>query len=395
MRTPENDRRRFLQLAAAGAGIAAQPGLVSSLQAQARGAVKITEARPIVAAPNTLFVLVRASDGSFGLGECSPMNPRVEAAFIEHSFRDLLLGADPFDTSPLYENILYRRFKLGPQGALSESYAGVDQALWDLKGKILGQPVWRLLGGRFRERIPVYFSYGWDRKATPSEIGKLMGAAAQRGYGAVKIRMGWSPARLDPPDDPAERILKEIRAAVGPGVDIMFDVNNGYSAARAIEMGRRLREKFGITHYEEPTPQYDYAAMAEVARAVEAPVAAGEHEYTLWQFKDLITQGRPAIVQPDVTKCGGLTPAMQIAALVEAFNLTIVCHNTTPTVGTSAMLHYTAAAAPARARQEFTGERESLNRFFKNRLEFADGCLKTPDAPGLGLEPKLDELLKL
>ncbi len=383
-------RRRFLKLAAFLPAI-------SRLEAQtsaARGAVKITEVRPILAASNTLFVLVRASDGSFGLGESSPMNVRIEAGFIEHSFRDLLVGADPFNTTPLYEDILYRRFKLGPQGALSESLAGVDQALWDLKGKILGQPVWRLLGGRFRERIPVYFSYGWDHKATPAEIGRLMGAAAQRGYGAVKIRMGWSPARLDPPDDPAERILKEIRAAVGPNVDIMFDVNNGYSTARAIQMGRRLREKFGITHYEEPTPQYDYAAMAEVARAVEVPVAAGEHEYTLFQFKDLITQGNPAIVQPDVTKCGGLTVAMQVAALVEAYNRIIVCHNTTPTVGTSAMLHFTAAVAPARYRQEFTGERQSLDRFFQNRLEFAGGYLKVPEGPGLGLEPKLDELLK-
>ena len=112
--------------------------------------------------------------------------------------------------------------------------------------------------------------------------------------------------------------------------------------------------------------------------------AAGEHKYTLWQFKDLITQGRPALVQPDVTKCGGLTVALQIAALVEAFNLTIVCHNTTPTVGTAAMLHYTAARwPPARARQEFTGPRESLERFFSNRLEFKDGFLTVPQGPGL------------
>lgn len=383
-------RRSFLNLTIAG-GLALP---LRTLGQDARGAVKITEVRPIIAAPNTLFILVRASNGQFGLGEASPMNVRVEAAMLEHSLRDLLLGADPFDTGPLYHRILFRRFKLGPQGALSETMAGVDQALWDLKGKILGQPVWRLLGGRFRDRIPVYFSYGWDHKATPAEVGRLMGAAAQRGYGAVKIRMDWSPARLDPVDDPAERMLTEIRAAVGPKVQLMFDVNNGYSTARAIEMGRRLYEKFGIVHYEEPTPQYDYSAMAEVARAQPVPIAAGEHEYTLWQFKDLITQGRPAIVQPDVTKCGGLTPSMQIAALVEAHNLSIVCHCTTPTVGMAATLHYVAAVEPARPRQEFTGERESLQRFFSNRLEFSEGWMRVPDGPGLGLDAKLDELLK-
>ena len=99
-------------------------------------------------------------------------------------------------------------------------------------------------------------------------------------------------------------------------------------------------------------------------------------------------QGQPAIVQPDVTKCGGLTPAKKIAALVEAFNLNIVCHNTTPTVGTAAMLHFTASTPAARYRQEFTGARESLNKFFKNKLEFSGGFLTVPSGPGLGLEPQ-------
>src|SRR5690242_5438363 len=154
-------RRNFLSVAA-GAGALAFPFQETSEAQAARGAVTITEVRPIIAAPNTLFVLVRASNGQFGLGECSPMNVKIEASFLENSLKDLLVGADPFDTGPLYHTILYRRFKLGPQGALSETMSGVDQALWDLKGKILGQPVWRLLGGRFRDRIPVYFSYGWD-----------------------------------------------------------------------------------------------------------------------------------------------------------------------------------------------------------------------------------------
>lgn len=378
-------RRQFLVLPALAAGAVFDP---RPLLAQARGAVKITEVRPLLLGGGTVFALVRASDGTVGIGECSPMNDRIIASFIENAIRDTVVGADPFDAEPLYDRVLFRRFKLGPMGALSEALAGVDQALWDIRGKILKQPVSALIGGRYRERIAVYFSYGWDKKATPAEVGKLMGGAVQRGgYQAVKIRMDWSPAQLDPPNDPADAILKEMRAAVGDKVELMFDPNNGYSTARAIEVGRRLHEKFNIVHYEEPTPQYDYAAMAEVARQVPVPIAAGEHEYTLWQFKDLITQGHPAILQPDVTKCGGITPGKKIAALAEAFNLNITCHNTTPTVGTAAMLHFTASTAAARYRQEFTGERESLKRFFKNQLEFSDGSIAVPSAPGLGLEP--------
>jgi L-alanine-DL-glutamate epimerase-like enolase superfamily enzyme len=359
------------------------------------GDLRITEIKPLIIGNRTLFVLVRASNGMFGLGECSPMNLPILAAHIEYGLKPRLLGKDPFNVEPLYDDMLYGNFKLGPMGAVSEAIAGVDIALWDLKGKVLGQPVYKLLGGKYRDRQPVYFSYGWNRKDTPDDVARLMGRAAERGFTGFKIRMNFGMAVLDRPDDPSEAYIAAIRKAVGDQADVGFDPNNGYTAKGAIAIGRRLYEKYNIAFFEEPTPQYDYAAMAEVARALEAPIAAGEHEYTLWQFKDLITQSGISIVQPDVVKCAGLTQAKKIATLALAYNRHVVVHNTTPTVATAAVIHFAVSCANAARRQEYPGERPDLDRFFENKLEFDRGFFRVPELPGLGLVARESELRKL
>jgi L-alanine-DL-glutamate epimerase-like enolase superfamily enzyme len=387
-------RRSLFRWAGGAAGMAAASVPV---WADAPADIRITDVRPLSINGRTLFVLVRASNGMFGLGECSPMNLPVLAANIQNVLKPRLLNKDPFQGEPLYDELLYPNFKLGPMGAVSEAIAGIDIALWDLKGKILGVPVYKLLGGKYRDRQPVYFSYGRGstKRDTPESVAKLMAQAAERGFTGVKIRMDFGSAVLDAPDDPSEAFISAIRRAVGDSVDVAFDANNGYTAKRAIAVGRRLYEKYNIAWFEEPTPQYDYAAMAQVAAALEVPVSAGEHEYTIWQFKDLIAQSGISIVQPDVAKCGGLTQAKKIAALALAHNKHIVVHNTTPTVATAAALHFAASCSNAARRQEYPGERADLDRFFENKLEFDRGLLKIPELPGLGLVVRQSELEKL
>lgn len=382
-------RRAFFH-STAGAAVAA----ASPLRA-APADMRITEVRPLIIGGRTLFVLVRASNGTFGLGECSPMNLPILAAHVEHGLKPRLLGKDPFQIEPLYDAMLFPNFKLGPMGAVSEAIAGVDIALWDLKGKILGQPVYKLLGGKFRDLQPVYFSYGWNRKDTPDDVTRLMAGAAERGFTGFKIRMNLGMAELDKPNDPSESYIAAIRKAVGDKAAVGFDANNGYTAKQAIAIGRRLYEKYNIEFFEEPTPQYDYAAMAQVAEALDIPISAGEHEYTLWQFKDLITQSGIMIVQPDLVKCGGITQGKRIATLALAYNRHIVVHNTTPTVATAAVVHYTASCSNAAKRQEYPGERPDLDRFFENKLEFQRGYFKVPELPGLGLVARESELAKV
>jgi L-alanine-DL-glutamate epimerase-like enolase superfamily enzyme len=166
----------------------------------------------------------------------------------------------------------------------------------------------------------------------------------------------------------------------------MCDINNGYTTQRAIEVGRRLKQAVNLVHYEEPTAQGDYAAMSQVQAALpDLPIASGEQEYNIWMYRDLIEQGNPAFVQPDMTK-SGITVARKAAALAEAHNKQIVCHNTQPTIGTAATLHLVASIPNGVYPQEWTGASARLKALFKNEIQFDHGELIVPTGPGLGLE---------
>ena len=165
-------------------------------------------------------------------------------------------------------------------------------------------------------------------------------------------------------------------------------MNNGYSVSTAIRMGRRYQDELKIMHYEEPVAQYDYPSIAQVVAALDVPIAAGEQEYTRWQFRDLITQSNVDVVQPDLVKCGGISEALNIAALVSTHNRVLVPHQTQPAIGTAANLHFAACFAREDHAQEYdiNDKRAILNRVIHPALEQKNGYLPVPDGPGLGLE---------
>jgi L-alanine-DL-glutamate epimerase-like enolase superfamily enzyme len=166
------------------------------------------------------------------------------------------------------------------------------------------------------------------------------------------------------------------------------DINNGYTAARAIEMGKRLRGELGVIYFEEPVSTQNLHELAQVVEALDIPVIAGEKEYTRWQHRDLIEQGRVGILNPDVTKCGGLTEAKKIAALAQACSRPIIAHNTKPTFSTAAALHFMASISNAGPFIEFVDldEFRELLGVMRTNVEFSDGSLRVPQGPGLGLE---------
>lgn len=153
----------------------------------------------------------------------------------------------------------------------------------------------------------------------------------------------------------------------------------------------------GLVHYEEPVAQYDYAGLAQVVAALDVPVAAGEHEYTRWQFRDLIAQANVDILQPDLVKCAGITEGLRIAALASTYNRMLVPHQTQPAIGTAANLHFTACFAREERAQEYdiNSKRAILNRVIRPALEQKDGYLAVPDGPGLGIDVDETELRKL
>jgi L-alanine-DL-glutamate epimerase-like enolase superfamily enzyme len=221
--------------------------------------------------------------------------------------------------------------------------------------------------------------------------------AVERGLTMVKMRMDWTARRTDvnPAHDWA--VLAETRKAIGDRTELGFDVNNGFSVPMAIRFGRRAQEELNLIHYEEPVAQYDYSGLAQVVAALDVPVAAGEHEYTRWQFRDLIVQANVDILQPDIVKCAGLTEGIKIAALASTYNRMLVPHMTQPTIGTAANLHYTACFARDERAQEYniSSTRELLDRAIRPSLVQKGGYLAVPEGPGLGIEVDEDILRKL
>jgi L-alanine-DL-glutamate epimerase-like enolase superfamily enzyme len=206
------------------------------------------------------------------------------------------------------------------------------------------------------------------------------------------MRMDWGSRDVDV--DPAKdwNILQAVRKEVGDKVELMYDPNNGLSVSTAIRLGRRMQDQLNLVHIEEPVAEHDYAGYAEVSAALDVPVAAGEHEYTRWQFRDLIQQGKVDILQPDVVKCCGLSEAIRIAHLAQTYDRILVPHQTQPTIGNTANIHFLTCFDNSLRAQEYNYSPQNaaaLWALFKQDYSPKAGYSVVPDGPGLGLE--LDE----
>jgi len=347
--------------------------------------MKITDVKATPLKTGTIIVQVFTDQGIMGIGECSPMNTAVIAHFVNTALKPLAVGQNPLEIDKLWNKMTFSTYKLGVQGAQPEAIAGVDIALWDILGKVTGLPIHTLLGGAYRDKVLMYASIGGGGGMRPEGMAKNVERFLKLGFKAIKIRMDWGVMRQDA--DPVKDIemFRQVRSITGDTIPLSFDANNGYSVSTAIQQGRKF-EELGIYHYEEPVAQYDYAGLAAVADALDVPVAAGEHEYTRWQFRDLIAQGKVDIIQPDVVKCGGISEMRKIAVLGSVYDKQFVPHQTQPTIGTAASLHVCAALPNATRPQEYSGDKPELDAIFKEPLVFKDGYIDVPSKPGLGLE---------
>jgi len=325
------------------------------------------------------------------------MNVRAIAAMIIEALKPLVMGENALDRDRLWDRMYFTTYKLGVMGAQPEGIAGLDIALWDVLGKVTGQPLYQLFGGRRRDRVRMYASIGGAGDAGPTEMARRAAAAVEAGHPMVKIRADWGTARTDANPAHDWAVLSEVRRAVGDKIELGYDANNGFTVPTAIRLGRRFQDELGIIHYEEPVAQYDYPGLAQVVSALDVPIAAGEHEYTRWQFRDLITEAKVDILQPDVTKCGGISEALRIAALGSVYNRILVPHQTQPSLGTAANLHFTSCFAREDRAQEYdiNSKRAILNRVIEPPLEQKDGYLLVPEGPGLGIQVDEGELRKL
>jgi galactonate dehydratase len=363
-----------------------------------KNVVKITNVKAF-AMVNALYVKIETDAGISGWGEGDHEFTPVLVKIVEDIMKPRLIGKDPFDSEGIWFDTFYEGFEGGNTGFVPGALAGIDNALWDLKGRILDMPVHKLLGGNGIEKTAVYGSYGRRKKGgfkPPEEMAEQGLTFVQQGYKTIKARMQLYDRDRNPPFDFTYDCIKAVRKAVGDKIDIFVDFNNGYTAGKAIELGLKLYENFNIKVVEEPVSSMDYKGLRQVVDALPCEVNAGEHEYNKWQFRDLIVTGNPDCLNLDVIKCAGLSECRKIAGMAQAFEKEIMVHNTRPTLATAASLNLIGSITNAAKVQEFSGMRPELKQanLFHNSLKFEDGFLFIPQSKGLGLEVNEAEMEK-
>jgi L-alanine-DL-glutamate epimerase-like enolase superfamily enzyme len=339
------------------------------------------------------WVRIWSDAGTYGVGEASPMvHGNASLEIVASAFTPMLLGADPLETRVIQDRLFHQHIKLGPEGAYTGALAAVDLALWDLKGKALGQPVWKLLGGGWRRELPFYASIGGNGERTVDEVCRVVEQRLELGPAQVKIRFDADKTARDV--DLAGDIAKAraVRNLVGDGFPLAFDSNNGYSVQGAIRVGRAL-EELGYVWFEEPVQHYHVESFAKVADALDIAVSAGEQEYTLQGIKRLIDAGVD-IVQPDIVKTGGFTGLGDMAALARAYGVDFVPHQTQPSIGHTANLHFVASLIHSHYPAEYNGPYGVQDVVFRTPVRPVQGKFVLSDAPGLGLEIDESELQK-
>lgn len=339
------------------------------------------------------FVRVTTIEGIVGHGEASPMMGGEHSLGVIRDFAPSLVGADALDHTVICDRLLHKYIKLGPEGAVTGALAALDIALWDIKGKWLGQPIHKLLGGAWRTEVPFYASIGGNAGRSVDEVLRAVKARwKSETPAAIKIR--WDGDRTRQDHDLAGDIAKAraVRELVGENFPLAFDANNQYSVGGAIRVGRAL-EELGYVWFEEPVQHYNVHAMGEVARRLDITVSAGEQSYTTQAVVDMINAG-VRMVQPDIVKMGGITGLMQCAAICHAHGVELVPHQTQPTIGHAANLHVLATIMHLTKPAEFADPDTRMHPAFANPPVPVDGKFTVPSGPGLGLQINDAELDK-
>jgi L-alanine-DL-glutamate epimerase-like enolase superfamily enzyme len=311
-----------------------------------------------------------------GMGAASIVGPALVGTLERE-----LIGENPMNVERLWHKMWVPKL-VGRRGMTTRVISAIDIALWDLRGKIADQPLYRLLGG-YRERVPAYIAGGYYLEGkTLDDLAQEMLGNVEAGATAVKMKVGGVPINED-----VERV-KVVREAIGPGIKLMVDANCAYRYYEAIQFARKI-EPFDIYWFEEPVAPDDYEGHARVARSSSIPVATGENEYTRYGFRDLIQHGSASILNADAQILGGITEFMNVASLAAAHDLHIAPH------GAQEVHIHLVAAIPNGLILEFY--RETVNplhgRIFKESLTLdADGCVSVPQTPGLGMEPNWEVL---
>lgn len=326
------------------------------------------------------LVRVRTDQGLEGIGiTYHEVGGEATKCLIDHDIAPRLIGRDPLQTEAFWNEFFAYLRGVGRKGLAFCALSAVDIALWDLKGKIAGLPLWRLFGAASDE-VDAYASGGWT-SFSDEQLAADSAAKVARGYKWVKVKVGVEGGRNPRRDLKRMRL---VRDAIGPEAGLLIDANNCWDAATAIQFANQVRD-CNIGFLEEPVFADDIPGLARFRRGTDIPLATGEHEYTRWGVRDLLLAEAADVVQADITRVGGFTEMLKIAALTQAWNLRFAPH-------AMEYVHmHLVAALPNAMFIERLDIFEPLNAaLFPTAPVPIGGRLRLPDLPGLGLVPDWD-----
>ena len=367
--------------------------------------MKITRVETYVTMPIEnlpwLFVEVHTDEGVTGLGECTLAIGNNIISHTVKAIEPLIVGLDPADIEEIWQRIFLRYLRIGGRGVISAAVSAIDLALWDVKGKVLGVPIFQLLGGAARDRVPLYTHVHDARQSrmTPDDVAEEARATRAAGYEALKTdpfrsaRTAGGPyqgasmiERLTPAMiSDAEEWVAAIRDAVGPDYEIMVDAHARFDTASAIAASRAL-EALGLTWFEEPVPPESHQALWEVRENTNVPISVGESLFTRYDFVPVLEQRLADYVMPDVAWTGGISELRRIASLAEAYYVRLSPHDALGPVAIMAAFRV-CMSTPNLYRQEcihtwFDGFEKIITPMF----EYHEGAIWPSDRPGLGIE---------
>ena len=356
--------------------------------------MKIVAVEPFVAGDawrNLTFIRVLTDEGVNGCAEMTSHNKtKAVLGYLQEACPRYVIGSDPFDTESLFAKMFRLDYSYGGTVQMTVLSA-IEIACWDIVGKVLGQPVWRLMGGKCRERIPAYAN-GWYRvDREPALFAERAREVVAKGYRALKFdpfgNGGLELSRAERVQ--AVSLVEAVRDAVGPDVEIFIEAHGRLAPATSVAMAKDL-ERFDPAWYEEPVPPEDIEALLFVKNHTGIPIATGERCYTRYGFRELVDRRAADILQPDVIHAGGFLETRKIAAMAEPCYMTVAPHNSAGPGCTMASIHLAAGMSNFKIQETFDDFCEPwVKALVKGGPVLRDGHYDLPAGPGLGIE--LDE----
>jgi L-rhamnonate dehydratase len=340
-----------------------------------------------------LIIIVETDEGITGYGEVDTApgpGKAIVDAYMSHGtcygLREVVVGSDPFDYEQIWNDMWAKTYYYGRSGPVIHVMSGIDMAIWDIMGKSAGKPVHKLLGGSYVDRVRAYASALMPENK--EAVKKMVESYTAQGFTAVKF--GWGPLGYDKHFD--IELIKTARQAAGDHVEIMIDIGKRYRLKEAMYVAKAL-EQLNIYWLEEPLPAEDYIGYKRLTESTTMRIATGEEESGRLAFARLINETHVDVIQPDMSRCGGLTEAKKIATMADQ-NILCVPHAFKTGVLVAASIHLIASIPHAPFLEFSVTESPLRKQFLVNPFKQKDGYVEVPQSPGLGIEINPDVIKK-